>query len=74
MMQVNELPLSWGVAPFWQEHAAEGWSMMNKPLDPTGPRAKKTKARKGAENKQLTEQNRKILGKHYANKYRTGRK
>ena len=31
------------------------------------------KTRPGAENKRLTSQTRKILGKHYANKYQTKR-
>lgn len=41
----------------------------------TGKRApRKAHAAPGpAVNKRLTAQNRKLLGKHYANKYRTGR-
>ena len=46
---------------------------MSEPADPNDPKVKKAKARKGAENKQLSAQTRKILGKHYASKYRTGR-
>jgi hypothetical protein len=46
---------------------------MSKSRDPNDPKVKKAKVRKGGENKQLTAQTRKILGKHYANKYRTGR-
>jgi hypothetical protein len=46
---------------------------MSKPADPNHPRMKKEKVHAGAENKQLAAQTRKILGKHYANKYRTGR-
>jgi len=46
---------------------------MSTRCDPTDPKVKKTKMRKAAENKQLAVQTRKILGKHYANKYRTGR-
>jgi hypothetical protein len=46
---------------------------MSKPRDPNDPKVKKANVRKGGENKQLTAQTRKILGKHYANKYRAGR-
>jgi capsule polysaccharide export protein KpsE/RkpR len=46
---------------------------MSEPADPNDPKVKRAKARKDAENKQLTAQTRKILGKHYANKYRTRR-
>jgi hypothetical protein len=47
---------------------------MSKPRDSNDPKVKKAKVREGAENKQLTAQTRKILGKHYANKYQTGRR
>jgi hypothetical protein len=46
---------------------------MSKPRDPTDVKVKKGKARRGVENQRLTAQTRKILGKHYANKYRSGR-
>jgi hypothetical protein len=46
---------------------------MSKSRDPNDPKVNKAKVRKAGENKQLTAQTRKILGKHYANKYRTGR-
>ena len=51
---------------------ARVWMTMSTRRDPT-PKVKKTKMRKAAENKQLAVQTRKILGKHYANKYRIGR-
>lgn len=44
---------------------------MSKPPDVTHGKVKHGKTRPGAENKRLTAQTRKILGKHYANKYRT---
>jgi hypothetical protein len=40
---------------------------------PQKPPKKDEAAGKAAGNKALTAQNRKLLGKHYANKYRTGR-
>lgn len=46
---------------------------MSKPADAKHGKVKDGKTRPGAENKRLTEQTRKILGKHYANKYRTKR-
>lgn len=52
---------------------ARVWMTMSTRRDPTDPKVKKTKMRKAAENKQLAVQTRKILGKHYANKYRIGR-
>ncbi len=51
---------------------ARVWMTMSTRCDPT-PRVKKAKMRKAAENKQIALQTRKILGKHYANKYRIGR-
>jgi hypothetical protein len=41
---------------------------MSRRCDST-PKVKKAKIRKAAENKQIALQIRKILGKHYANKY-----
>ena len=39
------------------------------------PRPRKpAKQPSGSGNRRLTEQNRKLLGKHYANKYRVGRR
>jgi len=52
----------------------EGRLTMSTRRDPNDPEVKKAKVGKVAENKQLTAQTRKILGKHYANKYRTVRK
>jgi hypothetical protein len=46
---------------------------MTKPPDIKRPKVKNGNTRSGAENKRLAAQTRKILGKHYANKYRTGR-
>jgi hypothetical protein len=46
---------------------------MSKPHGMKHANVKSGKMRSGAENKRLTAQTRKILGKHYANKYRTGR-
>jgi hypothetical protein len=46
---------------------------MTKPPGIKHPNVKNGKTRSGVENKRLTAQTRKILGKHYANKYRTGR-
>lgn len=45
---------------------------MNKPPKRNNEKTKNGKTRSGTENKRLTAQTRKILGKHYANKYRTG--
>ena len=45
---------------------------MSRRCDPT-PKVKKAKKLQVAENKQIALQTRKILGKHYANKYRIGR-
>jgi hypothetical protein len=52
----------------------EGWPTMSTWRDQNDPKVKKAKVDKVAENKQLTAQTRRILGKHYANKYRTGRR
>ena len=46
---------------------------MSKPPDAKHGKVKDGKTLLGAENKRLTAQTRKILGKHYANKYRTKR-
>jgi hypothetical protein len=46
---------------------------MSKPRGMKHANVKSGKTRSGVENKRLTAQIRKILGKHYANKYRTGR-
>jgi hypothetical protein len=42
--------------------------------DKTPLRRKPAKQPYGSGNRRLTEQNRKLLGKHYANKYRAGRR
>lgn len=46
---------------------------MKKPKEHPRKPPKKDKAAVKAGNRVLTAQNRKLLGKHYANKYRTGR-
>ncbi len=50
-----------------------GPAHMSKPRDREDRAAKTVKIRRASANKQIGAQTRKLLGKHYANKYRTGR-